>query len=82
MANLRLVKPRHTLVYGMRLLPGALSGGEAPEGPGHQQVKFETAENGEAVMTLHSISGDKGEIRQRLLESVDAFFELFAEELP
>ncbi|HUJ75634.1 MAG TPA: allantoinase [bacterium] len=76
MAKLRLVKREHTLIYGMRLLPDRiLAEGE------HEHVPLPAA-GPEATLTLHVITGDKEQIKRRLLQSVDAFFEIYAEELP
>ncbi len=73
---LRLVKRRHSLVYGMRLVPDrVLADGE------HRHVPLPEA-GADAALTLHVISGDKEEIRRRLLESIDAFFDIFGEDLP
>ena len=71
--RLRLLKRQHTLVYGLRLLKDQV----LEEGP-HQQVPLPQAGAGE-TLTLHQISGDTDEIRQKLHESIDAYFEIFAE---
>lgn len=76
MAHLRLVKREHTLVYGMRLFPDRV----LPEGE-HDHVPLERAGEGE-TLTLHVISGDRAEIKRRLLQSVDAFFDIYGEDLP
>jgi len=73
--RLRVVRRQHTLVYGLRLLPDRV----LDEGP-HDRLPLPRAGAGE-TLTLHQISGDKEEIRRRLRESIDAFFEIFGEEL-
>jgi hypothetical protein len=72
-ARLRLVRRQHTLVYGVRLLPDRV----LEEGP-HEQVPLRRAGSGE-TLTLHQITGDFAEIRRKLLESLDAFFEIYGE---
>jgi hypothetical protein len=76
MANLRLVKREHSLVYGMRLFPDCV----LPEGE-HDRVPLQSAGEGESL-TLHVISGGREEIKRRLLQSVDAFFDIYGENLP
>lgn len=76
MAKLRLVKREHSLVYGMRLFPDRA----LPEGE-HDQVPLRSAGEGE-TLTLHVITGDREEIKRRLLQSVDAFFDIYGENLP
>lgn len=71
--RLRLVRRQHTLVYGMRLLPNQV----LEEGP-HEHVPLPRAGPGE-TLTLHQITGDIAEVRRKLLESVDAFFEFYGE---
>jgi hypothetical protein len=71
--RLRLVRRQHTLVYGVRLLPDQV----LEEGP-HEQVPLLRAGTGE-TMTLHQITGDIAEIRRKLVESMDAFFEFYGE---
>jgi hypothetical protein len=77
MAKLRLLRRQHTLIYGMRLLPDEV----LPE-QSHQRVQVERPDGPAVTLTLHTISGDKEEIRRRLLESVDAFLEIYGEPLP
>ncbi len=76
MAKLRLIKREHTLLYGMRLFADRV----LPEGE-HDRVPLRLAGEGE-TLTIHVISGDRAEIKRRLLESVDAFFEIYGENLP
>lgn len=77
MVKLRVVKREHTLVYGMTLLPD-----EVLEEQEHQTVEVQRPDGGTVPITVHAITGDKEEIKRRLLESVDAFFEIRGEELP
>jgi hypothetical protein len=73
--RLRVVRRQHTLIYGLRLLPDQV----LEEGP-HVHIPLPRA-GPEETMALHQISGDTGEIRRRLQESVDAFFEIYGAEL-
>lgn len=75
--DLRVVKPRHTLIYGLRLLADT----ELAE-QSHPRVDVPRPDGGTETLTLHTITGDKEEIKRKLLESVDAFFEIYGEELP
>ncbi len=77
MARLRLVKREHTLLYAMRLLPDAVLAEQS-----HPRVEVPLPDGGSETLTLHTITGDKAEIKRRLLESVDAFFEIYGEDLP
>jgi hypothetical protein len=72
--RLRVVRRQHTLIYGMRLLPDRVL-----EEGAHEQVPLVRAGAGE-TLTLHQIAGDMQEIRRRLHESVDAFFDIYGEE--
>lgn len=73
--RLRIVHRQHTLVYGMRLLTDQIL-----EEAEHEHVPLPRLGPGE-TLTLHQITGDIAEIRRRLHESVDAFFEIYGEEL-
>lgn len=64
---------RYTLGYGMRLDKGA-----APE-LAHPHVSVTLPDGSEGNMALHVISGTPEEIKARLLESIDAFFEIYTE---
>ena len=57
------------LVYGMRLVNAGEIG--AVE---HGQVLMEDGQTKQ--VTLHTMEGTKAEIRNQLLESIDAFFEI------
>ena len=61
---------QYTLGYGMRLDKGT-----APE-LAHPHVPVTLPDGTEGSMTLHVINGTPDEIKARLLESVDAFFEI------
>ena len=64
------VNSQYTLGYGMRL-----DRGTAPE-LAHPQVSVTLPDGSEGNMTLHVINGTPDEIKARLLESVDAFFDI------
>ena len=64
---------QYTLGYGMRLDKGT-----APE-LAHPHVSVALPDGSEGNMTLHVINGTPDEIKARLLESVDAFFDINAE---
>jgi hypothetical protein len=71
--RLRVVRREHTLVYGLRLLEDqVLEEGE------HEHVPLPRAGAGE-TLTLHQIVGDRAEIRRKLLESIDAYFEILGD---
>ena len=67
------VNSQYTLGYGMRLDKGM-----APE-QAHPQVSVTLPDGSEGNMTLHVINGTPDEIKARLLESVDAFFDINAD---
>ena len=75
MVKLRLVKREHTLIYGMRMFADRV----LPEGE-HDRVPLRQAGEGE-TLTLHVITGDREEIKRRLIQSVDAFFDIYGEDL-
>jgi hypothetical protein len=68
---LKLVEDQLTLVYGMRLLAG-----RANDDGAHAHVQFRRPDGVEEDMALHTISGSRAEIREQLLQSIDAFFDL------
>jgi hypothetical protein len=70
---LTAVNSQYTLGYGMRLDKGT-----APE-LAHPHVSVTLPDGSEGNMTLHVINGTRDEIKARLLESVDAFFDINAE---
>lgn len=72
--HLALEKPQYTLGYGMRLDKGT-----APDRE-HPHVPITLPDGSEGRMALHVIHGTPDEIKARLLESVDAFFDIHAED--
>ena len=68
---LKLVREQLTLVYGLRLFHGRAAAG----GP-HLHVTFRGFDGADEELALHTISGTRDEIREQLLQSIDAFFEL------
>jgi hypothetical protein len=68
-----LAKPHYSLNYGMRLELGT-----AAEMT-HPQVQITLPDGSEGSMALHVINGTADEIKAQLLESVDAFFDIYAE---
>lgn len=71
--HLKLAEPQYTLCYGMRLDRGA-----APE-LAHPHVPVTLPDGSLDAMALHVINGSVEEIKARLLQSVDAFFEIYGE---
>ena len=69
--HLTLVKPQYTLCYGMRLDEG--TGTEQM----HPHVPVPLPDGSESRMALHVITGTPEEIKARLLQSVDAFFDIY-----
>ena len=69
--SLKLVREQLTLVYGMRLFAG-----RAAEGGPHAHARFVAPDGSDDELALHTISGTRAEIREQLLQSIDAFFEL------
>lgn len=77
--KLRVVRPQHTLIYGLRLVPGEAL--EEPADQPHPRVAVTRPDGGTEWLTVHTITGDREEIRRKLLESVDAFFEIVGDDL-
>ncbi|HKI99307.1 MAG TPA: allantoinase [bacterium] len=75
--KLRLVKREHTLIYGLRLLPDEVLAEQT-----HPRVEVPRPDGGTETLTVHTITGDREEIKRKLLESVDAFFEIHGDKLP
>lgn len=69
--HLKLVKDQYTLSYGMRLDKGT-----APERL-HPHVPVTLPDGTVGSMSLHVINGTPEEIKAQLLESVEAFFEIY-----
>jgi hypothetical protein len=57
-----------TLIYGMRLIAEEIAAVE------HAQVLMEDGQTRQ--VTLHTIEGTKEQIKDQLLQSIDAFFEI------
>jgi hypothetical protein len=64
---------QYTLSYGMRLDKG--TGSELS----HPHVPIILPNGSAGSMTLHVMNGSPDEIKTRLLESVDAYFEIYAD---
>lgn len=60
------------LVYGMRLLPA-----DELESVDAAEIKLKSGRT--ARVTMHLIEGGETEIRQQLMQSLDAFFEFYPE---
>lgn len=71
-SHLKLVKDQYSLCYGMRLDKGT-----SPERL-HPHVPVLLPDGTTGSMALHVINGTPEEIKAQLLESVDAFFEIYA----
>lgn len=78
--RLRLVKRRTAkagrrtvLVYGMRLL-------DADQITAIDDARVKLNDGAVARVTMHLIEGSHLQIRRQLMQSIDAFFELFEEE--
>ncbi len=73
--RLKLVKgasPKGALVYGMRIFePGAVATVE--------DARVKLADGSAGRVTMHFIEGTRAQIRRQLMQSIDAFFELFDE---
>ncbi|HEU5202359.1 MAG TPA: hypothetical protein VFT92_06145 [Nitrospira sp.] len=63
----------YTLSYGMRLDKG--SGSEL----NHPHVPILLPNGSEGSMTVHVMNGTPDQIKARLLQSVDAFFEIYGD---
>lgn len=64
---------QYSLCYGMRLDKGT-----AVE-QRHPHVPVTLPDGSQGTMALHVINGTPAEIKQKLLESVEAFFEIYGE---
>jgi hypothetical protein len=71
----RAAKPtrRTALVYGMRLL-------DAGQIASVDDARVKLHDGAVARVTMHLIEGSHLQIRRQLMQSIDAFFELFEEE--
>jgi hypothetical protein len=59
-----------TLVYGLRLVSD-----KEIAAIEHGQILMESGQTRQ--LTLHTIEGSREQIKRRLLESIDAFFEIY-----
>jgi hypothetical protein len=71
MAKLQVLKPKHTLIYSMKLLKHVTL-----EDWKHEHVNLKGPDGEPITMVFHMIGGTKEEIKEQLLQSVDAFFDL------
>ena len=60
------------LVYGMRLFPA-----DEIEAVGEAEITLKSGKK--AHVTMHLIEGGEDEIRNQLMQSLDAFFEFYPE---
>ncbi|HTL28659.1 MAG TPA: hypothetical protein VL282_05555 [Tepidisphaeraceae bacterium] len=60
------------LVYGMRLLPA-----DEIEAVGEAEITLKSGKK--AHVTMHLIEGGEDQIRNQLMQSLDAFFEFYPE---
>lgn len=76
MSKLQVIRPKHTLVYSIKLLRNIdLSDWK------HPHVEITGPDGTPMTMVFHSIHGTREEIREQLLQSIDAFFELSDEKI-
>jgi hypothetical protein len=68
-----IAKPRYALSYGLRLDKGTAS--ELI----HPHVPILLPNGSVGSMTLHVMNGTADEIKAQLLDSVDAFFDIYAD---
>lgn len=76
MPPLKVVRSRHSIVYSIKLLRN-----EDLSEWKHQHVEIEGPDGNPMTMVFHSIHGTAEEIKQQLLQSIDAFFELSDEKI-
>lgn len=76
MSKLQVIRPKHSLVYSMKLMRNTdLSDWK------HPHVEITGPDEKPMTMVFHSIYGTREEIREQLLHSIDAFFELSDEKI-
>jgi hypothetical protein len=68
-----IAKPRYALTYGLRLDQGTAS--ELT----HPRVPILLPDGSVGSMTLHAMNGTADEIKAQLLDSIDAFFDIYAD---
>lgn len=71
MAKLHVVKPKHSLIYSMKLLKNI----ELDDWQ-HEHPEIAGPDGESITLTVHLITGTREEIQQQLMESIEAFFEL------
>jgi hypothetical protein len=71
MAKLQIVKPKHSLIYSMKLLKNV----ELDDWQ-HEYPEINGPDGEPITLTVHLITGSREEIRDQLMQSIDAFFEL------
>jgi hypothetical protein len=74
--KLKLVKggaQKGALVYGMRIFG-------AGEITAVEDARVTLADGSSGRVTMHFIEGTRAQIRRQLMQSIDAFFELFGEQ--
>jgi hypothetical protein len=74
MPKLEVVKPKHSLIYSMKLLKNT-----SIEHWTHEHIQVAGPDGSPISLTLHLINGTREEIRAQLLQSIDAFFDLIDE---
>jgi hypothetical protein len=74
MPKLEVVKPKHSLIYSMKLMKNV-----SLDSWTHEHIQVPGADGIPINMTLHLIAGTREEIREQLLQSIDAFFDLIDE---
>jgi hypothetical protein len=68
-----IAKPRYALSYGLRLDKGTASEFT------HARVPILLPDGSVGNMTLHVMNGTADQIKAQLLDSVDAFFDIYAD---
>ena len=76
MAKLQVVRPKHSLIYSMKLIKN-----KSLENWQHEHITVKGPDGEPVTVILHLITGTKEEIKEQLLQSVEAFFEL-ADDMP
>lgn len=74
MGHLRVIHPKHSLIYSMKLLKNM-----ELEDWHHEHLTMDGPDGHPLNLVVHLISGTKEEIKAQLLQSIDAFFELTEE---
>lgn len=74
MAKLHVVKSNHALIYSLKLLKNV-----SVQEWEHESVQIPGPEGKPLTMVFHLIHGTREEIKEQLLQSIDAFFDLIDE---